>query len=191
MAIGNPFGIGQAVTLGIISATDRSQTFATTSTRLIQTDAAINSGNSGGALVNAQGQLIGINTSQLIASENVHGIGFAIPIEEVMKVYQDIILYGTVQRGWIGLGTTEFVTSKRIRAHGSRILSLNPDSPASEAGIEVGDIIISINDISVEYPNAINDMVSQQEIGTTVTLSVIRQNQELTFDVETELSPNL
>jgi serine protease DegS len=149
LAIGNPFGVGQTVTMGIVSATGRSQLGISPLENFIQTDAAINPGNSGGALINAYGQLIGINTAIFSKSGASHGIGFAIPAQIARDVLQEIIQTGDVVRGWIGVETQD-LTSELADAFGVKlkqgivVTGIYRDSPAQAAGLLPGDILTEL-----------------------------------------------
>ena len=150
LAIGNPFGVGQTVTMGIVSATGRSQLGISTFENLIQTDAAINPGNSGGALINARGELIGINTAIFSRSGGSMGIGFAIPINLAQGVMSQLLQQGRVVRGWLGL-SGQTLTPELAQVFGAHegqgvlITGVLRDGPADQAGLEPGDIILRIN----------------------------------------------
>jgi serine protease DegS len=152
LAIGNPFGVGQTVTMGIISATGRSRLGISTFENFIQTDAAINPGNSGGALVNGKGELIGINTAIFSKTGGSHGIGFAIPYDLAEGIMNQLISTGHVVRGWIGIQGQD-VTKKLAEAFGLHIedgvlvTGVLENGPASKAGLRPGDVITSINEI--------------------------------------------
>jgi serine protease DegS len=152
LAIGNPFGVGQTVTMGIISATGRSRLGISTFENFIQTDAAINPGNSGGALVNGKGELIGINTAIFSKTGGSHGIGFAIPYDLAEGIMNQLISTGHVVRGWIGIQGQD-VTKKLAEAFGLHIedgvlvTGVLEDGPASKAGLRPGDVITSINEV--------------------------------------------
>jgi S1-C subfamily serine protease len=157
LAIGNPFGLSQTVTHGIVSATGRDELGITQFESFIQTDAAINQGNSGGALINAQGELIGINTA-VLSNEgasgnrggNVEGIGFAIPVNMVRGVVDQILKYGHVRRGWLGV-ESEGVSPQRAAAlglpnsEGVELSEVDVNSPAARAGLQAGDILTALN----------------------------------------------
>jgi len=145
LAIGNPFGIGQTVTMGIVSATRRSVSNLSSYEDFIQTDAAINSGNSGGALINARGQLVGINTAMYSRNSGAQGIGFAIPIDVARSVTKEILQKGYVTRGWLGLdGDPENSSSGGIDPLGVLVTSMQ-NGPGARAGIRPGDRLLSIN----------------------------------------------
>jgi serine protease DegS len=153
LAIGNPYGLSQTVTHGIVSATGRDQLGLTQFESFIQTDAAINVGNSGGALINAQGELIGINTAVLGAStaqDSSEGIGFAIPVNMVRGVVEQILKHGHVRRGWLGV-TSENISPQRAAAlglaniEGVELTAVDADSPAARAGLQAGDVLTALN----------------------------------------------
>ena len=149
LAIGNPFGVGQTVTMGIISATGRNQLGLNTYEDFIQTDAAINPGNSGGALVDAQGNLLGINTAIFSRSGGSQGIGFAIPVKLAMDVMRSIVEKGQVVRGWLGLEvqalTPELAESfGLLDSPGILVAGVYREGPAAKAGLQPGDIILKI-----------------------------------------------
>lgn len=150
LAIGNPYGLTKSVTQGIVSATGRGLLNLVTFENFIQTDAAINAGNSGGALVNALGELVGINTAVLAQDAGTEGIGFAIPIDLVRGVADQIKLHGRVIRGWIGLEPDDLTIAEREALGidnniGILLVEVNADGPADHAGLQSGDIILSIN----------------------------------------------
>ncbi|TXR52180.1 S1C family serine protease [Reinekea thalattae] len=146
--IGNPFGIGQSVSMGIISATSRAQPQLTNLTDFIQTDAAINPGNSGGALVNANGEVIGMNTAIFSSSGGSQGIGFAIPFEHVQMVAQQLLTSGMISRGYIGIDVNEVRLTEswqETQTSALVVTAIAPNSPAAIAGIQVGDILLSVD----------------------------------------------
>jgi serine peptidase DegS len=146
LAIGNPFGMGQTVTLGIISATGRNQLNLSTYEDFIQTDAAINTGNSGGALINAHGELVGINTAVFGRGTGAEGIGFAIPVRTAAMVLEQIVRHGFVVRGWLGL---EYVDAPPLAGQpvrrGVAVAAVYPASPAERAGLRPGDILLTLD----------------------------------------------
>ena len=181
LAIGNPFGVGQTVTLGIISALGRSQLGINTFENFIQTDAAINPGNSGGALVDAQGNLIGINTaiySRTPGGASL-GIGFAIPASTAKQVMEQIVRHGSVTRGWIGVGvqdmTKELSDSFKLPEVGGALISQVLDgSPADKAGVKPGDILVAVNGTGVKDSASVLNLIAGLQPGLQSTLSVIR-----------------
>ena len=185
LAIGNALGLSHTVTLGIVSATGRSDLRVSLYEDFIQTDAAINSGNSGGALVDAQGRLIGINTSTLSRSIGAQGISFAIPIDVALDVMQQIIDYGSVQRGWIGvqLGTPPLQLNNdgtNQRSEGARITDIQEQGPAWQAGLRTGDIILELEDTPVEGPRELLLDISRMSPGETIELLAERDGQTFT-----------
>ncbi|MCX6625032.1 MAG: DegQ family serine endoprotease [Acidobacteria bacterium] len=182
LAIGNPFGIGQTVTMGIVSATSRGGLGIEDYEDFIQTDAAINPGNSGGALINHRGELVGINTAILAGrSGGNQGIGFAIPINMARQVMDQILKNGRVIRGYIGIGI-QAVTPDLAKAFGMKdpngvaITSVEPEGPAAGSGLQVGDVVTSLNGEDVKDINAFRLRVSQMAPGATVKLTVLHEN---------------
>ncbi|MDX2152412.1 MAG: DegQ family serine endoprotease [Bryobacteraceae bacterium] len=182
LAIGNPFGIGQSVTFGIIGATGRGGLNIEQYEDFIQTDAAINPGNSGGALTNTRGELIGINTAILSRGGGNQGVGFAIPINLAMNVMQQILKSGRVTRGYIGV-TIQEITPALARSFGLNnadgvvITSVEPNSPAARAGLQTGDVITEFNGEQVRTVSAFRLRVSQTPPNTSVKLTTLRNNQ--------------
>lgn len=184
LAIGNPFGVGQTVTSGIISATGRNMLGINTFENFIQTDAAINPGNSGGALINSYGELIGINTAIYSKSGGSQGIGFAIPLSLATNVLTQIIEFGHVKRGWLGVAIQEMnpELAKSFglkRVYGIIVNGVAKSGPADKAGIQPGNLITHINDTEVENVRHLLNLVSQVKPGNT--LSVKGVNQKGTF----------
>lgn len=189
MAIGNPLGLGTTVTDGIISATNREVTDEDgNSYKAIQTNAAINSGNSGGALVNSQGQVIGINTLK-ISGEGVEGVGFAIPINSTKDIIDQLIQYNKVKRPYLGIGGIE-VDEETARANnltvGIYVKTIETFSGAEKAGIKVGDVIIAADGQKVETMDDLNEIKNAKAIGDTITLTVWRdgKTQDITVTLQ-------
>lgn len=165
LAIGNPFGVGQTVTMGIVSALGRSHLGINTFENFIQTDAAINPGNSGGALVDAQGNLVGINTAIYSRTGGNHGIGFAIPVSSARSIMEQIIQNGAVTRGWIGVEAQE-VTSELAESfglpdtEGALIAGVVRNSPAEQAGIRPGDVLLAVNGKAVKDPQVMLELIA-------------------------------
>ena len=182
LAIGNPFGIGQTVTQGIISATGRDRVGLNTYENFIQTDAAINPGNSGGALINAHGEIVGINSAIFSRSGNYHGISFAIPINMAMSVMQQILEHGGVIRGWLGVEGVDLNPQLLQRLglpniQGVLITDVFKEGPADKAGLRAGDIISVINDQPIRDVRDVLDIIAQGKPGDPVRISGIRQRQ--------------
>ncbi|MGD8925903.1 MAG: Do family serine endopeptidase [Thioalkalispiraceae bacterium] len=184
LAIGNPFGVGQTVTSGIISGLGRSSLGINTFENFIQTDAAINPGNSGGALVNTKGELIGINTAIYSQSGGSHGIGFAIPVNLARDVLTQLIEHGHVIRGWLGIKIQD-ITPKLASAFeldstdGVVITNIVINGPADKAGLDRGDIITHINGKKVhDYHETLNE-ISKKQPGTEITLTVIHEGKKI------------
>jgi serine protease DegQ len=165
LAIGNPFGVGQTVTMGIVSALGRSHLGINTFENFIQTDAAINPGNSGGALVDTEGHLVGINTAIYSRSGGSLGIGFAIPVSSARSIMEQIIRTGSVTRGWIGVEAQE-ITAELAESfglpgtEGSLIAGVVRGSPADAAGIRPGDVLLSVNGRPVKDPQVMLDLIA-------------------------------
>ncbi len=184
LAIGNPFGVGQTVTSGIISATGRNMLGINTFENFIQTDAAINPGNSGGALINSFGELIGINTAIYSQSGGSQGIGFAIPLSLAKNVLTQIIEFGHVKRGWLGVAiqdmNTELAKSFGLdRVYGIIVNGVARKGPADKAGIKPGNVITHINNTEIKDMRHLLNLVSQVKPGKTLSIKGI--NQEGTF----------
>ncbi len=181
LAIGNPFGIGQTVTMGIIGAVGRSGLNIEAYEDFIQTDAAINPGNSGGALINTRGELIGINTAIISRSGGNQGIGFAVPVNMARNVMDQIIKSGKVVRGYMGAGIQD-VTADLAKGFGLKqpsgvaITQVEPNSPAEKAGLKAGDIVTALNGTPVKSANELRLRISQTAPGTTVKLGVVRED---------------
>jgi len=179
LAIGNALGLNNTVTMGIVSATGRNKLNSELYDDFIQTDAAINIGNSGGALVNANGDLIGINTRKLGAATGAQNIGFAIPIELAKSVMQDIIDYGSVRRGWVGATFTDLrpmaLPDGSSARKGIGVEEVYRGGPAWNAGIRQGDIIVSLDGEAVDDTNQFLLEIAQREPGTEVELEVFRK----------------
>jgi serine protease DegS len=191
LAIGNPFSIGQTVTQGIVSGTGRGQLGLSQFENFIQTDAAINVGNSGGALVNARGELIGINTAFFSRRLDSEGIGFAIPVNLVRGVMEDLLEHGRVIRGWLGV-STQTLSPDQARAlglpdaYGIILTTVQPGSPADRVGLRPNDVITHVNDEPVVvWQDALRSIAAMRP-GTNVLLSGSRQGQA--FRVEAEVA---
>ena len=184
LAIGNPFGVGQTVTMGIVSATGRNQLGINTFENFIQTDAAINPGNSGGALINANGKLVGINTAIFSRSGGSQGIGFAIPASLARDVMQEIIEHGRVRRGWLGVEaqdlTPQLAESLGFDStDGVLIAGVLKNGPADKAQLKPGDIVVTIDLKPVTNSRDSLNQIAGMSPGTTITLGLIRQGKKL------------
>ncbi|MBI2308686.1 MAG: trypsin-like peptidase domain-containing protein [Rhodocyclales bacterium] len=179
LAIGNPFGVGQSVTMGIVSALGRSQLGINTFENFIQTDAAINPGNSGGALTDAQGNLIGINTAIYSRSGGSLGIGFAIPVSTAKNVMEQIIQTGSVTRGWIGVEAQEITPELAENfglpnAEGALIAGVVRGSPADGGGIRPGDVLLAVGGKTVRDPQGMLDLIAALKPGEAVPFKLRR-----------------
>lgn len=186
VAIGNPFGLNQTVSSGIISALGRTSLGIENYENFIQTDAPINPGNSGGALINSQGELIGINTAILAPNRGSVGIGFAIPSNMAKSVMLQLIEYGNVRRGALGVGaqdiTPELASGLHLQSHqGAAITLVKPNSPADKAGMKVGDIITAINNAPIKNANDVVNSIGFMRVNSKATIQVLRNNQSLSF----------
>ena len=189
VAVGNPFGLSQTVTMGIISAVGRANVGIVDYEDFIQTDAAINPGNSGGALVNIQGELIGINTAIFSRSGGYMGIGFSIPSNMVQSVTQSLITHGKVVRGWLGVSIQDMTPDlvEQFDApdtKGALVGDVIGDSPAEEAKFQRGDIIREYNGRAIETPNKLRAYVAETAPGTEVAVEILRQGKTRTLIVE-------
>ncbi len=188
LAIGNPFGVGQTVTMGIISALGRNHLGINTFENFIQTDAAINPGNSGGALIDANGNLLGINTAIYSRSGGSLGIGFAIPVTTVKTVMESIISTGQVVRGWIGVEpqdiTPELAESFGLsRKSGAIIAGVLKGGPADKAGIRPGDILVAVEGKPVTDTFDMLNLIADLTPGHKAKMTVLRKSQESTIEV--------
>jgi Do/DeqQ family serine protease len=196
LAIGNPFGVGQTVTHGIVSAVARTQVGITDYQFFIQTDAAINPGNSGGALVDLAGRLIGVNTAIFSRSGGSQGIGFAVPVNMVRVVVASAKAGGgSVQRPWLGAKlqalTGEIADNLGLkRPAGALIASVVANSPAARAGLKTGDVIVSIDNQTVDDPNAFDYRFATRPLGGQAQLGVIRAGKETKLAVALQIAPD-
>lgn len=191
LAIGNPFGVGQTVTMGIISATGRDQMGINTYESFIQTDAAINPGNSGGALIDAYGNLVGINTAIFTKSGGSQGIGFAIPMSIARNIMQQLIETGRVSRGWLGVETQD-ITPQLAESFnlqnitGIIVAGIQRNGPAAQAGLRPGDIILSVNGEASTDSKTVMNQIARVTPGGKLQLKILRGGREL--DAEATVS---
>ena len=195
LAIGNPFGVGQTVTMGIVSALGRTHLGINTYENFIQTDAAINPGNSGGALIDTNGNLIGINTAIFSRTGGSLGIGFAIPVSTAKSVMEQIIETGTVTRGFIGVEaqqiTPELAEAFRLPStQGALIAGVVNGGPAERAGVRPRDVLIRIGDQPVDDPTTMLNIVAELKPGSRVPLRLLRDGREIEVEVEVARRPN-
>nr|WP_315480789.1 trypsin-like peptidase domain-containing protein [uncultured Rhodoferax sp.] len=194
LAIGNPFGVGQTVTSGIVSALGRNQLGINTFENFIQTDAAINPGNSGGALVDTNGNLLGINTAIYSRSGGSMGIGFAIPVATAKMVLDGIVKDGQVTRGWIGVEpndlSPELAETFDVKAkEGVIITGVLQNGPAAQAGVRPGDVIVSIADKPIGDVTQLLSIVASLKPGTVAPFTIERKNQKLELNVTPGVRP--
>jgi len=188
LAIGNPFGIGRTVTMGVVSATGRGGLGIEEYEDFIQTDAAINPGNSGGALINANGELIGVNTAILSGSGGNQGIGFAVPVNMARYVMEQIVSTGQVSRAFLGVSIQEVTPDiasafKLDKAQGALIGGVADNSPASKAGIQPGDVILKLDDNLVTDSRSLQLAIAQMKPGRTIHLTLIRDGNQRDIQV--------
>jgi Do/DeqQ family serine protease len=192
LAIGNPFQLNQTVTLGIVSALGRANIGAATYEDFIQTDAAINPGNSGGALINSRGELVGINTAIYSQSGGYQGVGFAVPSNLARHVMDDLIRYGEVRRGSIGIDETVPLTTRLAEElgvssdKGAVVYSMSRAGSAYRAGVQPGDVIVAFNGNAVNDPAHFLRLLADAPIGTTVKLGVLRGGRRTDVNVTVE-----
>lgn len=190
LAIGNPYGVGQTVTQGIVSATGRKRLGLNTYENFIQTDAAINPGNSGGALINGSGDLVGINTAIFSRTGGSQGIGFAIPVSLAREVLTEVIEHGRVVRGWLGISMNDLTLEQAAEAgledpYGVVVAALFENSPAHRAGLQPGDILLRINRERVHDARQMLDLIARVKPGDQVTIDGIRRGKA--FQTQTEV----
>lgn len=196
LAIGNPFGVGQTVTMGIVSATGRSHLGINAFENFIQTDAAINPGNSGGALIDTQGNLLGINSAIYSRSGGSLGIGFAIPVTTVKMVLESIIKSGHVVRGWIGVEpqdiTPELAESFGLsQKNGAIIAGVLKNGPADKAGVRPGDILLAVEGKPVTDTTEMLNLIAQLQPGSKAKITVQRKNEKIGMEILIGKRPNL
>jgi len=195
LAIGNPFGVGQTVTSGIISALGRDHVGINTFENFIQTDAAINPGNSGGALVDTRGHLIGINTAIYSNNGGSMGIGFAIPVNLAKQVMESILTNGSVTRGWIGVEpqnlSKELSESLGLPQNTAGVLlsGVLEGGPAAKGGIKPGDVLVAVNGNTTKDVRQLLNQIAQIGPGSEATLKILRKDKELELNVQTGKRP--
>jgi S1-C subfamily serine protease len=192
IAIGNPFGLDQTVTVGVVSAVGRSEVGIATYENFIQTDASINPGNSGGPLVNLRGEVIGINTAIVATGQ---GIGFAIPANMVKRVTAQLIDRGKVTRGWIGVSmqpvTAELAEALGVKGtRGAVVARIHPKSPAEEAGLAQNDVIVSFDGTAVDDYHHLQRLTADAEVGKTVKLDIVRSRERRTVALKVAEAPD-
>jgi S1-C subfamily serine protease len=192
IAIGNPFGLDQTVTVGVVSATARADVGIATYENFIQTDASINPGNSGGPLVNLRGEVIGINTAIVAAGQ---GIGFAIPANMVKRVTSQLVDRGKVMRGWLGVSvqplSRELAQSLGVGdARGAVISRVHPDTPAAAAGLAQNDVIVGFDGTPVEDYHHLQRLSADAEVGRTVKLDIVHKKAKKTVELKIAEAPD-
>jgi serine protease DegQ len=187
LAVGNPLGIGQTVTQGIVSALGRRGIGINPVENFIQTDAAINPGNSGGALIDTQGKLVGINSAILSRGGGSEGIGFAIPVDLAQKVIASLEKSGRVARGWLGVSTQATPAGQK----GALVVAVQRRGPADKAGIAPGDAIVKLGDRTIDEPDDLVGAVLEMEPGTKVPVEVVRDGRQQAREVELGRRPPL
>jgi serine protease DegS len=196
LAIGNPLGVGQTVSLGIVSATGRSHLGIATFENFIQTDAAINRGNSGGALIDTRGNLIGINTAILSSDGSWQGIGFATPTSVARTVMNDLIQHGRVIRGWLGVTVQDITPNLAVtfgldEVRGGLISEVVRTSPAYQGGLRPGDVLVGINGKPVQDGYESMNIIAGTKPGTKTILNVIRNREPLELNVVIGTRPRM
>ncbi len=194
LAVGNPFGVGQTVTAGIVSALGRTHLGINTFENFIQTDAAINPGNSGGALVDAHGNLVGVNSAIYSRTGGSQGIGFAIPVSIARQVMEQIIKSGSVTRGWVGIEvqdlTPELAESFNLAAtEGALIAGVLKGGPADTGGVHPGDILLAVNGSKVMDSSSLLNLIAELRPGETAQLTVARKQQVLKLSIRVGRRP--
>jgi Do/DeqQ family serine protease len=191
VAIGNPFGLGQTVTSGIVSALGRTGLGIEAYENFIQTDASINPGNSGGALINLRGELVGINTAIVGPGGGNVGIGFAVPINMARNVMAQLVAHGEVKRGRLGVEIQDLTPDIAQAMHldiseGAVVGRVDPKSPAKRAGIQPGDVIVAVDGIAVHNSSDLRNRIGLTPIGQSVSLTILRKGAEQTIEVRIE-----
>jgi len=194
LAIGNPFGVGQTVTQGIVSATSRQVAGASAWQNFVQIDAAINPGNSGGALINPDGELVGINTAVFLRDNGAEGIGFAIPTELLAQVVPQIIEKGHVERGWLGIGADDlpmFPGINRIVQRGAVITGVLRDSPAALSGLKPYDVVTEVDEQPINNATQLLLFISGLPPQTEIPLNILRNGESINISVKLAERPIL
>jgi S1-C subfamily serine protease len=192
IAIGNPFGLDQTVTVGVVSATGRADVGISSYENFIQTDASINPGNSGGPLVNLRGEVIGINTAIVATGQ---GIGFAIPANMVRRITSQLIERGKVTRGWLGV-SMQPITAELAQAlglpstKGAVVARVSPGSPAAAADLKPNDVIVTFDGTAVDDYHHVQRLAADAEVGKTVKLEVVRDRAKRSVDVKIAEAPD-
>ncbi|WP_024506099.1 trypsin-like peptidase domain-containing protein [Bradyrhizobium sp. ARR65] len=186
IAVGNPFGLGQTVTSGLVSALGRTGLVKQGYEDFIQTDAAINPGNSGGGLINLKGELVGINTAIISPAGGNVGIGFAVPINMARKVMEQLVASGHVERGRIGVALADLDEPVSGHLQGARITEVSPGSPAERAGLRKGDIILKANDVTIRSATQMRNLIGLTPVGQQVRLTIERDRATESATVEVE-----
>jgi len=194
IAVGNPFGLTQTVTFGIVSAKGRTGIGITEYEDFIQTDAAINPGNSGGPLINLEGKIVGVNTAIFTRSGGYQGIGFAVPINMARRIMNDLIDEGRVSRGWLGVGiqdvTPELAKAFRLKDNkGTLITGVMSGTPAEKAGLQKGDVVLKLNGEIVENSNALRNEIADARADATVELELVRNGTPMRMMVTLDERP--
>jgi serine protease DegQ len=194
LAVGNPFGVGQTVTAGIVSALGRTHLGINTFENFIQTDAAINPGNSGGALVDGAGNLVGVNSAIYSRTGGSQGIGFAIPVSIARQVMEQIVKSGSVTRGWVGIEvqdlTPELAESFNLKsAEGALIAGVLKGGPADTGGIRPGDILLAVNGVAVSDSASLLNLIAALNPGKDAQLTVARKQQSLKLNIRVGRRP--
>jgi serine protease DegQ len=194
LAVGNPFGVGQTVTAGIVSALGRTQLGINTFENFIQTDAAINPGNSGGALVDSAGNLVGVNSAIYSRTSGSQGIGFAIPVSIARQVMEQIIKSGSVTRGWVGIEvqdlTPELAESFNLKStEGALIAGVLKGGPADAGGVHPGDILLAVNGKKVSNSATLLNLIAALNPGGQAQLTVARKQQSLALKIQVGRRP--
>ena len=195
LAVGNPFAFNQTVTLGIVSAPNRHDPQLATYNDFIQTDAAINRGNSGGALVSSRGELVGINTMIYSETGGYQGIGFAIPANLASRIMTGLIKNREIVRGWVGNLALRTVTAEQVRqagygnTGGALVYTMNRNDPAYLAGLKPGDIVVRFNKTTITEQSQLQRLIAESPVGTTATLEVIRAGERRTIELPIQRTP--